>query len=436
MPARDLDRFGRQGRQLDLLGLERALPRVLEQLRDEPLEPLRLPHDQVQEPRVLSLDVELLLKHLDRAGDRVETVPDLVRDAGRELPDRRQGLPAADAILEGLHLREILEERDHSAPLPGCAQEKARRDSQRHRSAVRGQHRHLVSSPFRAPLQRFTEPCRERFEPRPERLQIVASLHRLGRHRQDLGCRPVPVPHRAACVDRREPAREVLENRLRIEQCPVQLGPRLVQRQPALAERPPDRAADRPHDEEERQIQDQTEPERRLAQPLGQPVRHRRHHPADLGHVERSVRQPGRGREEEPAPHGQKDPAHQRRQQEERRELAGRPPGEEEEIRDHRDVDQELRREKGVHLRPALRRVVVRHGQPRRERHQEHERVMPSQAQAGVRERDGHRGHQRDERHAAENDRLHRLAKPRFPIRLRCRAGSGLRATSARRRRH
>ena len=58
------------------------------------------------------------LQHLHRAGDRGERVPDLVRDAGRQLADRRHAVFQPQLRLELLHVGEVLEDQRVAGGLP------------------------------------------------------------------------------------------------------------------------------------------------------------------------------------------------------------------------------------------------------------------------------------------------------------------------------
>src|SRR6185436_15491766 len=197
MAPGQLHRLAREGRGVHGLRAKRTLARVIEELSDEPVESLRLAHDEIEQPRVLAFHLELALENLDRSRDGVQTVPDLVRDAGGELADRHQGLAATDLLLQRLYLGEVLEERDHSAPLARAPEEEARRHPQRDRAPVRRAYRHFVARPLHPLLERLPEPRCERFESLPEHLDVVTPPHCARRDPEDLARRTVPVAHQS-----------------------------------------------------------------------------------------------------------------------------------------------------------------------------------------------------------------------------------------------
>src|SRR5262249_59585842 len=59
-------------------------------------------------------DRELVAPTLDRAGGQRRRIPDLVRDARRELSDRGELLVKARFALELLHLRQVLEQEEQA----------------------------------------------------------------------------------------------------------------------------------------------------------------------------------------------------------------------------------------------------------------------------------------------------------------------------------
>ena len=396
MPAGDVDDVREQRLQVQVLALERTLARVIEQLADEVVQALRFADDQVQEPRVLPLHLELALQHLDRSADRVQTVPDLVRDSRRELPDGRQRLAPADPLLQGPDLREILEETDHAAPPSVRIAEKARGDPQGHLRPVRLRDRDLGPARRRAVLQRVAHPDGELREAGAERVHVGPAPHRVHRAARDLRGRPVPVAHDAVCIHRHESARHVLQDALRVEERAVQLRARGFQRPTPLLNPPPQSAPDHPDHEEQRHVQQHSEQDRPVPEPLRHAVSHRGHEPLPGRQVEPGVRHRGSRREEHTASHREEDAPQERRQEVERHELALRSPREEHEVRGRADVHDELRGEQGLGIPAASQHAPVREPQHPHREQKEPERKLAIESQGSPGE---HHRHHRDQHH-------------------------------------
>src|SRR6185503_8412248 len=104
-------------------------------------------------------------------------------------------------------------------------------------------------------------------------------------------------------------------------------------------------------------------------------------------------------------------PADEPRQKVERRERTRRSSREEEEVRDHRHVHHELRRQERPKRSPPHGSPVIRVGQPARQRDQEDEREVLGRVGRALREARRHRRDQRDQGDPADDDRPYLLAQ-------------------------
>ena len=129
-------RVADDGGHVDGRGLALRRPRVAEEIADGLVQAIRFAQHDVEELRLIGLELELLAQHLHRAGHRGQRVADLVGDAGGHLADRGQPLLRLGLALQPLQLGDVLEreeiagarrrhqrpDRDAHVQLPAVAQ--------------------------------------------------------------------------------------------------------------------------------------------------------------------------------------------------------------------------------------------------------------------------------------------------------------------------
>jgi hypothetical protein len=126
--------------------------------------------------------------------DGGEAIPEFVRDAGRELPDRRKALPEAELLFELLDRGEVGEETDRALQAAGAVRQRRHGHAEMGGAPARLRHVDHLSKNGRAGGEAVVDQRRERRF--PEQPPVVVERHSVG-YRQHPARRGIENPDAA-----------------------------------------------------------------------------------------------------------------------------------------------------------------------------------------------------------------------------------------------